>query len=986
MGQEQQQVAIVVPAYKAELSQAETIALQQFQRVLGHYPKIFMAPQSLAFDYGELGKGFTVERFPDAFLQSVSGYSVLLLQKDFYERFQDYEYILIYQLDAFVFSDELASFCAMGYDYIGAPISRWTPLWHALGARVGNGGLSLRRVAACRHMIEAHGDWLRGGAPFCSALLGCEDAFFAACGALDESFRVPDVRTALTFAVQEDVQHAFRRIEAGWRPFGCHAWRAGIANEVWRAAIEAEGYDLSGVTFPHRYPMSLYYAKANWSAHLGLPLHRICGLLQRGRGAAALALMARCLERFDEHEPVWQHRMESLCCLWWMAAFDAYIPGGTLRQLLRTSFEEGICRSLRAGDYEMRDVEMAEEAFAPCQDEAGHERLWDVLAASRKALEAKTAPKPVQPARHAPNRRIVAISMVKNEMDVIESFVRHTLDFADEILIADHQSTDRTRAILEALREEGLPIVIEDVAAARYEQAEVMTHLLHEAADVHQADLVLPLDADEFLVPTGEKTVRTILEQLPMDDVRAIHWRRYAPKHKGDAGADAFLLAAPLYRASKADDGQKVAVGGALVRREHVPLVQGNHGIVRTQEQQQTVMFGAFVEGVEIAHFFWRSPAQIQSKYAVGWPNIAAKYTVNTGAGGSYREAFGRIRRGETMDKGEGVERWTDCDLRGRVPLPELRCSDDAAPDVLANVMAASEALAEELAETRALASEPLVTTIVPYLGDEAAFRTTFASACAEEYLWREIVVPIIAGDPSTVLASEITGHGARLLDHAEALLSSVHGKYVEWLLPGDTVRPEKLRRMTACMELQPLPYPLLLSDAGGAYTELSPHIDFAVDAATNLQQSYCEGVWERFLELGKYPSRGLAGLLVRKEVFTACRGLLDGFADGRPHRLSMWRALLLAGSAQPGGILGILRDDYTGAATTPTLADIAAHQLDWHALCVEDGGRLDEASKADILDRQRRIGIYLLEHAIAGGEDLATGIWPAYQQMLVAL
>lgn len=114
-----------------------------------------------------------------------------------------------------MFSDELASFCAMGYDYIGAPISRWTPLWHALGARVGNGGLSLRRVAACRHMIEAHGDWLRGGAPFCSALLGCEDAFFAACGALDESFRVPDVRTALTFAVQEDVQHAFRRIEAG---------------------------------------------------------------------------------------------------------------------------------------------------------------------------------------------------------------------------------------------------------------------------------------------------------------------------------------------------------------------------------------------------------------------------------------------------------------------------------------------------------------------------------------------------------------------------------------------------------------------------------------------------------------------------------------------------------------------------------------------------------------------------------------------------
>ena len=80
------------------------------------------------------------------------------------------------------------------------------------------------------------------------------------------------------------------------------------------------------------------------------------------------------------------------------------------------------------------------------------------------------------------------------------------------------------------------------------------------------------------------------------------------------------------------------------------------------------------------------------------------------------------------------------------------------------------------------------------------------------------------------------------------------------------------------------------------------------------------------------------------------------------------------------------MRDDYTGAAPEPSLMDIAAHQLDWHALCVEDGAQLDAATKAKILDRQRRIGIYLLEHALAEGRDLQSGIWPAYQQMLVTL
>lgn len=56
-----------------------------------------------------------------------------MLSAEFYDRFAAYEYVLIYQLDAFVFADRLAEFCQMGYDYIGAPVRRLTPLWHAIG-------------------------------------------------------------------------------------------------------------------------------------------------------------------------------------------------------------------------------------------------------------------------------------------------------------------------------------------------------------------------------------------------------------------------------------------------------------------------------------------------------------------------------------------------------------------------------------------------------------------------------------------------------------------------------------------------------------------------------------------------------------------------------------------------------------------------------------------------------------------------------------
>lgn len=126
-------------------------------------------------------------------------------------------------------------------------------------------------------------------------------------------------------------------------------------------------------------------------------------------------------------------------------------------------------------------------------------------------------------------RNIVAVSMVKNEMDIIESFVRHTLTFADRMIIADHQSTDRTRDILEQLQVEGLPIVIKSLHIARHAQSEVMTQLAQEAADAYEADLILPLDADEFLIPTGETPVRVQLDALQVEITRAIRWRQYLP-------------------------------------------------------------------------------------------------------------------------------------------------------------------------------------------------------------------------------------------------------------------------------------------------------------------------------------------------------------------------------------------------------------------------------------------------------------------------
>lgn len=87
---------------------------------------------------------WNIQRFDDACFRSIQTYNKLMLSEHFYLRFADYDFILIYQLDAWVFTDELDSWCAKGYDYIGAP---WFSDRGEMFAFAGNGGLSLRKVA-----------------------------------------------------------------------------------------------------------------------------------------------------------------------------------------------------------------------------------------------------------------------------------------------------------------------------------------------------------------------------------------------------------------------------------------------------------------------------------------------------------------------------------------------------------------------------------------------------------------------------------------------------------------------------------------------------------------------------------------------------------------------------------------------------------------------------------------------------------------------
>ena len=236
------EVIVVIPTYKENLLPSEQVSLNQAYNILHKYPICFMAPNRMKSFL--TNKNLAAEYFDDEYFLNRIGYSKLLLSPEFYQRFSNYKYMLIYQLDAFVFYDRLEYFCSLDYDYIGAPL----PIVKAVPTMVntttkykeivGNGGLSLRKISS---FIKVTKDILNN-----SILLGCEDVwprsqdmFFSYCGMNDSiNFSTPNAELAGTFAFQYNAVNYKKRFSNDNLPFGCHAWSLPEQFIMWQPHIE----------------------------------------------------------------------------------------------------------------------------------------------------------------------------------------------------------------------------------------------------------------------------------------------------------------------------------------------------------------------------------------------------------------------------------------------------------------------------------------------------------------------------------------------------------------------------------------------------------------------------------------------------------------------------------------------------------------------------------------------------------------------------
>lgn len=230
---------------------------------------------------------------------------------------------------------------------------------------------------------------------------------------------------------------------------------------------------------------------------------------------------------------------------------------------------------------------------------------------------------------------VVGIALVKDEADIIEQTVTRILDQVDSLIIADNDSTDGTRAILDRLAATAELTVLDDADPAHYQSRK--TSALAAVAAARGAEWVVPFDADEVWRAVDGRRIADVLSECEGIVAPAVLYNHVATA-QDQAGDPVTRMG---WRTRDPLGLPKVACRAALP----VTIAEGNHAA----NYPEGVVHGL----LEVRHFPYRSPEQFLSKVRNGAAALAAT-DLSEGVGTHWRQY------GELLENAgpEAVEDW----------------------------------------------------------------------------------------------------------------------------------------------------------------------------------------------------------------------------------------------------------------------------------------------------------------------------------------
>ena len=156
-------LAVLVPTHLEQLDEGLAATLLNNATQLKGYKFEVILPRTCSPSwyedfFSEHGIDGTVRLVQTEYFGSPAAVNKMGTDPAFYRMYQEFDYILVCHLDAWIFHDRLANWMDMGYDFIGAPLflpeNDKVHFLQRMAPFGGNGGLSLRRVASCIRVLE----------------------------------------------------------------------------------------------------------------------------------------------------------------------------------------------------------------------------------------------------------------------------------------------------------------------------------------------------------------------------------------------------------------------------------------------------------------------------------------------------------------------------------------------------------------------------------------------------------------------------------------------------------------------------------------------------------------------------------------------------------------------------------------------------------------------------------------------------------------
>lgn len=253
---------IVIPIYKnySDLTIGEKKSLQRSLEVFENNDLVLLVSDSISISSYKscLKNKILYKCISNSHFYNTDTYSKLLISSYFYSLFNSYKWMLICQLDAYVFKNVLHSYVDRNdFFFIGAPVVNTNIKDWENQTWVGNGGFSLRRIDECikvsqklefiKTKLNIFPSFLLMGNSFISGVFRLtlekifkikfnkfllrylngykvnEDIFWCLwVPTFLTNFKISDIYTASRFSFETSPKEMYNSILQ--MPMGCHAW------------------------------------------------------------------------------------------------------------------------------------------------------------------------------------------------------------------------------------------------------------------------------------------------------------------------------------------------------------------------------------------------------------------------------------------------------------------------------------------------------------------------------------------------------------------------------------------------------------------------------------------------------------------------------------------------------------------------------------------------------------------------------------------